>query len=93
METTNSKADAELSALSADQMLRLQRLAELAKVRPEDVWGDVTRYGWDDVEEGILADLEGQEYFKTNPGVPHAEVMAEAWRIIGFNAKRQSQGD
>jgi hypothetical protein len=93
METTNSKVDAELSALSADQMLRLQRLAELAKVRPEDVWGDVRRYGWDDVEEGILADLEGQEYFKNNPGIPHAEVMADAWRIVAASAKQQNKGD
>lgn len=92
MDATNSKAEAELSTLSTDQMLRLQRLADLAKVRPEDVWLDVRQYGWDDVEESIRADLEAQEYFKTNPGIPHAEVMAEAWRIIAANAKRQNKG-
>ncbi|MES2113606.1 MAG: hypothetical protein V4578_00570 [Pseudomonadota bacterium] len=86
------KARAEFESLSADQMLRLQRLADLAKVRPEDVWLDVWRYGWDDVEDSISAELEAQEYFKTNPGIPHAEVMAEAWEIIAQSGKRKREG-
>jgi hypothetical protein len=92
MDTANKKARAEFDALSADQVLRLQRLADLAKVRPEDVWGDVRQYGWEDVEDSILADLEAEEYFKTNPGIPHAEVMAEAWKIIAQSAKRKREG-
>lgn len=91
MDATNSKTEAELNALTEDQMQRLQRMAELAQVRPEDVWLDVRQYGWDDVEESIQAHLEAEEYFKTNPGIPHADVMAEAWHIVQ-SAKQQRRG-
>lgn len=84
----NKQAEA-FTALTAQDRARLERLATLAQLSPEQLWPDVWRYGFDDVEEGILADLEADEYFKHSAGIDNAEVMAEARQLIAIHGKRK----
>lgn len=93
MDTKTQKLAERLAALSPEDRARLERLAALAKVAPEHLFPDVWEYGFDDVEEGIQADLEADEYFKTNAGIPNEEVMAKALSVIGSHAKRKRQVD
>lgn len=91
MDREHKKIADQLAALSAGDRQRLQRLSQLAKVTPEVLFQDVCEYGFDDVEEGIQADIEAEEYFKTNAGVPHDVAMAEVRKLIGAYAKRKRQ--
>ena len=76
-----------LAALSPEDLARLERLAELAKLTPEEIWPEVLKYGFDDVEESVQADLEAEEYFKINSGIDHAEVMEKAQALIAAYGK------
>ena len=76
-----------LAALSDEDRARLERLAAMAKMTPHDLWRDVWRYGFDDVEEGIQTDIEADEYFKSNAGIDNAEVMAEVRNLIAIHGK------
>ncbi|HEX7987367.1 MAG TPA: hypothetical protein VF616_27925 [Duganella sp.] len=76
-----------LAALSAADRACLERLAARADVSPEVIWPDVWLYGLDDVEEGIRADIEADEYFKSNVGIDNAEVMAEVRNLIAVHGK------
>ncbi|MES2162093.1 MAG: hypothetical protein V4476_13130 [Pseudomonadota bacterium] len=84
----NKQSEA-FAALTAEDRARLELLAALAQLSPEHLWQDVWLYGFDDVEEGILADLEADEYFKHNAGIDNAEVMAEARQLIAIHGKRK----
>jgi len=89
MDAKQKKQTDALEALSAIDRARLERLATLAQVSAEHLWPDVWLYGFDDVEEGIQADLEADEYFKHNAGIDNADVMAEARKLIVTYGKRK----
>jgi hypothetical protein len=89
MNSQQKKQAEALAALSADDRARLERLAGLAELTPEALWRDVWLYGFDDVEEGVQADIEADEYFKTNAGIDNAEVMARARHLIASHGKRK----
>lgn len=91
MNSKQKKQAEALAALSAEDRARLERLAALANITPEQLWQDVWLYGFDDVEEGIQADIEADEYFKTNDGIDNAEVMAKARALIATYGKRKRQ--
>jgi hypothetical protein len=76
-----------LEALSATDRARLERLAALAELSPEDMWPEVWQYGFEDVEESVQADLNAEEYFKTNSGIDNAEVMAKARALVAAHGK------
>jgi len=78
-----------LAALSAADRARLERLASLADVTPEHLWPDVWLYGFEDVEDGVRADLEAEEDIAAGRTIPNDEVMAEARRIVESYAKRK----
>ncbi|WP_229213534.1 hypothetical protein [Duganella sp. BJB488] len=82
MDSKPNKQSEAFAALTAEDRARLERLAVLAQLSPEDLWQDVWLYGFDDVEEGILADLEADEYFKHNAGIDNAEVMVAVRQLI-----------
>jgi hypothetical protein len=90
MNSRQKKMAEALAALSASERERLERLAALAQVTADELWPDVWRDGFDDVEEGIKADIEADEYFKANEGIDNAEVMAEARRVIAVHGKRKA---
>jgi hypothetical protein len=89
MNSRQNKQAQALAALSPEDRARLERLAARTPLTPDELWPEVWQYGFDDVEESIQADLEADEYFKTNAGIPNAEVMAEArrmvWLLLGRN--------
>lgn len=78
-----------MAALSAADRARLERLASLADVTPEHLWPDVWLYGFEDVEDGVRADLEAEEDIAAGRTIPNDEVMAEARRIVESYAKRK----
>lgn len=87
MDSSRNKQLEALTALSAGDRSRLERLAVMAKLSAEDLWPDVWLYGFDDVEEGIRADIEADEYFKSNVGIDNAEVMGEVRNLIAIHGK------
>lgn len=87
MDLKSTKQLAALAALSDAERTRLERLAVMAKLSADELWPDVWRYGFDDVEEGILADMEADEYFKSNAGIDNAEVMADVKKVIAIHGK------
>lgn len=87
MDSNRNKQIEALTALSAGDRSRLERLAVMAKLSAEDLWPDVWLYGFDDVEEGIRADIEADEYFKSNVGIDNVEVMAEVRNLIAIHGK------
>ena len=87
MDLKSTKQLAALAALSDADRTRLERLAVMAKLSADELWLDVWRYGFDDVEEGILADMEADEYFKSNAGIDNAEVMADIKKVIAIHGK------
>jgi hypothetical protein len=82
MNSRQNKQAQALAALSPEDRARLERLAAQTPLTPDELWPEVWQYGFDDVEESIQADLEADEYFKTNSGITNAEVMAEARRMV-----------
>ena len=92
MDSSRNKQLEALTALSAGDRSRLERLAVMAKLSAEDLWPDVWLYGFDDVEEGIRADIEADEYFKSNVGIDNAEVMEQIKDLIATHGKRNIDG-
>ena len=87
MSSRENKQTEALAALSAADRARLERLAAMAKLSADDLWPDVRLYGFDDVEEGILADIEADEYFQSNAGIDNAEVIADVKKLIAIHGK------
>lgn len=86
----NSRQDKQaeaLAALNAEDRARLYRLAASVQLAPDEIWPEVWQYGFDDVEDSILADREAEEYFKANPGIDNAEVMARASVLVAAYGK------
>jgi predicted transcriptional regulator len=78
-----------LAALSVADRVRLERLAALAEVTPEHLWPDVWLYGFDDVEEGIHADIAAAEDIAAGRTVSNEEVMERARQIVESYAKQK----
>ncbi|WP_082491747.1 hypothetical protein [Duganella sp. Leaf126] len=91
MDTPHAKQAAALAALSDQDRARLQRLAALQGTDALQLWPDVWRYGFDDVEEGIRADIEADGYFMHHRGLDNAEVMSKASALVADHGKRQCQ--
>ncbi|MYM88410.1 hypothetical protein GTP91_14655 [Rugamonas sp. FT82W] len=89
MDSRQKKQAEALAALSPADRARLDRLASLADVTPEHLWPDVWLYGFEDVEDGVRADLEAEEDIAAGRTIPNDEVMAEARRIVESYAKRK----
>ena len=87
MNSRQKKMAEALAALSASERERLERLAAMASMTPEAIWPDVWRYGFDDTEESIKANLEADADIAAGRLIPHEEVMAEARRIIESHAQ------
>jgi len=87
MDLKSTKQLAAFAALSDAERSRLEQLAAKAKLSADDLWPDVWLYGFDDVEKGILADIEADEYFKSNAGIDNAEVMADIKKLIAVHGK------
>lgn len=87
MDSRLKKQTDALVALSAADRARLESLASLAGLNPDDLWPEVWQHGFDDVEESIQADLDATEYFKTNSGINNAEVMAKARAVVAVYGK------
>ncbi|SDG69934.1 MULTISPECIES: hypothetical protein [unclassified Duganella] len=71
-----------LAALSIEDRSRLERLAALVDMAPEDLWPEVWQYGFDDVEDSIQAELDGIEDIKAGRTIPHEQVMEQALQIL-----------
>lgn len=76
-----------LAALSASDRVRLDRLAALAQLAPDEIWTEIWEYGFYDVEASVHADLEAHEFFKTSPGIDNAEVMTKARALVASYGK------
>lgn len=93
MDSQSQKQAAALAALSAADRARLEHLAALDETTPEQLWPDVWLYGFNDVEEGILAAIEADEYFKNHRGIDHAEVMLRVNALVAAHGKRQCEAE
>lgn len=78
-----------MAELSSNDRLRLERLAALGGITSECLWPDVWRYGFDDVEEGIYADLQADKDIAEGKTIPHDEVMAEVQRMLNDHVERK----
>lgn len=78
-----------LAALSASDRARLQNLAALVDMTPEELWPEVWQYGFDDVADSIQAEREGLEDYKAGRTIPHEQVMEQALRILEANVKNR----
>ena len=92
MDLKSTKQLAAFAALSDADRSRLKRLAAMAKLSADDLWQDVWRYGFDDVEEGILADIEADEYFKSNAGIDNEEVVRQITDLIATRGNMKLDG-
>lgn len=89
MNTRQKKQAEALAALSAADRARLERLAALANVSAEHLWPDIWLYGFDDVEEGIQADIAADEDIAAGRTISNEEVMEQARLILESHAKRK----
>jgi len=78
-----------LAALSAADRTRLEHLAVLAQLTADEIWPEVWQYGFDDVEQSIQADIEGQEDIAAGRTISNEDVMAQALQIVEANARRK----
>ena len=91
MDAQSQKQAEALAALSAADRTRLEHLAALGGTTPEQLWPDVWRYGFDDVEEGVYADIQADKDIAEGITVPNSEVMAELQRMLDDHAERKLQ--
>ncbi|MBA5639075.1 hypothetical protein H3H37_18610 [Duganella sp. LX20W] len=84
-------ADA-LAALSADERNRLDRLAERAGMRAEEIWSDVWQYGFDDTEESVQANIEADADIAAGRTIPNEQVMADMWRMVNSGLQKKKTG-
>jgi hypothetical protein len=89
MNTTQKKQIEALASLSTFDRARLERLAALADVSPEYLWPDVWLYGFDDVEEGIQADLQADKEIAAGLTISNEEATAGFRRILDGHAQRK----
>lgn len=84
----NKQAEA-LTALTAAERVRLERLAERAQSTPEEIWPSVYQYGFDDIEETVQAHLDAEDDIVNGHTTSHEEVMAQAMQIIAQYGQRK----
>lgn len=90
MDAKEEKITEALMALSVSDRERLIRLAELAQVSPEALWPEVWEFGFDDIEDSILADIEAQADLAAGRTIPNDEVMAKLQRMLqGHDAESE----
>jgi hypothetical protein len=89
MKPIEKKQAEALATLSAEERARLERLAALANVDAEHLWPDVWLYGFDDVEEGIQADIGADEDIAAGRTISNEEVMAQARLVLEIHARRK----
>ena len=82
MNSREKKQAQALAALSAGDRARLERLAARADVSPEAIWPDVWRYGFEDTEESVEANLAADEDIAAGRTASNEEVMAVLKRIV-----------
>ena len=87
---SNRQADA-FAALTAADHARLDRLAVLAGSTAEDIWPAVYRYGFQDMEESVQANLDAQVEHAAGLTISHEDVMANAQRMIDSHAKQRKR--
>ena len=63
-------------------MRRLTSLAKEAGCEPQDLLGDVLKFGIDFVEQDIRETINGIAEIEAGKGIPHDQVLAEAAAII-----------
>lgn len=93
MDRKLNKQAAALAALSTADSARLEKLATLAGSTAEDIWPAVCRYGFQDVEESVQADLDAQAEHAAGLTISHEDVMTKAQRTIethGGQRKRRA---
>lgn len=89
MNSRLQKQAAALAALSPEERARLERMAALAQVTPAYLWPDIWHYGFDDVEEGIEADIAASEDIAAGRTVPNDEVMERTRLTLESYAKQK----
>lgn len=89
MNSRQNKQTEALAALSEVDRARLERLADRAQSTPEEIWPSDYRYGFDDMEETVQADLDAEEDIFNGRTIPHEEVMMQAMQIIAQHGQRK----
>ena len=69
-------------SLRPSHMRRLTSLAKEAGCEPQDLLGDVLKFGIDFVEQDIRETIKGIAEIEAGKGIPHDQVLAEAAAII-----------
>ncbi|MYN29647.1 hypothetical protein [Duganella levis] len=82
MDSRRSKQAEALATLGVEERARLEHLAGVAQLTPEEMWPEVWQYGFDDVEDSIQAGLDADEDVRAGRTVPHDEVMAKALAVL-----------
>lgn len=81
-----------LAALSTGDRDRLNRLAERAEMRAEEIWPDVWQYGFDDTEESVQASIEADADIAAGRTIPNEQVMADMWRMMSSGLQKKRTG-
>ena len=76
-------------SLSPSHKRRLTGLAKEAGCEPQDLLGDVLKFGIDFVEQDIRETFKGIAEIDVGKGIPHGQVMAEARAIVERHARKQ----
>ena len=92
MDSRQTKQSEALAALSAPDRARLERLAAMANMPPENLWPDVWLYGFEDVEEGIDADIQADKEIAAGLTISNDEVIEGIRRIIDQHVGRKRNG-
>ena len=74
------------AALTPASSRRVNHLAKEAGCEPQDLLGDVLKFGIDFVEQDIRETITGIAEIEAGKGIPHGQVMAEARAIIERHA-------
>ena len=82
MDSRRNKQAEALATLGVEERARLEHLAVVAQLTPEEIWPEVWQYGFEDVEDSVQAVLDADEDVKAGRTVPHDEVMAKALAVL-----------
>jgi hypothetical protein len=82
MDSRRNKQAEALANLGVEERARLEHLAAVAQLTPEEIWSEVWQYGFEDVEDSVQAGLDADEDVRAGPTAPHDEVMVRALAIL-----------
>jgi len=91
MDSKPDKQAEAFAALTAEDRARLDKLAVAAESTAEDLWPAVYRYGFQDIEDSVRADLDAQAERAAGLTIPHEDVMANAQRMIDSHGKQRKR--